>query len=94
MGATVEQLQQTPEIGPVLAESVRSWMDEPRNRELLERLRVAVSHGGAGIAADGGAGSRRAGGASTYVITGTPMAMTRDQAEAALKGLGQKSPVR
>ena len=30
-GAPVEQLEQTAEIGPVLAESVRSWFDEPRN---------------------------------------------------------------
>ena len=29
------------EIGPVLAESVRSWFDEPRNRELVARLREA-----------------------------------------------------
>ena len=39
--ATVEQLQDTPEIGPVLAESVRSWLDEPRNRQLIDRLRAA-----------------------------------------------------
>ena len=28
------------EIGPVLAASVRTWFDEPRNRELIERLRA------------------------------------------------------
>ena len=39
--ASLEQLQSTNEIGPVLAESVRSWLDEPRNRELLDRLRAA-----------------------------------------------------
>ena len=39
--ATIEQLQETPEIGPVLAESVRSWLDEPRNRQLIDRLRAA-----------------------------------------------------
>ena len=41
VGATIEQLQETPEIGPVLAESVRSWLDEPRNRQLIDRLRAA-----------------------------------------------------
>ncbi|HVG70204.1 MAG TPA: NAD-dependent DNA ligase LigA [Vicinamibacterales bacterium] len=90
VGATVEQLQHTPEIGPVLAESVRSWMDEPRNRELLERLRVAgvrmeVPESQRTAAPAAGALAGR-----TYVITGTLTAMTRDQAEASLKGLGAK----
>src|SRR5204863_8223578 len=40
-GATIEQLQETQEIGPVLAESVRSWLGEPRNRQLIDRLRAA-----------------------------------------------------
>ena len=35
VAASLEQLQATHEIGPVLAESLRSWLDEPRNRELL-----------------------------------------------------------
>ena len=41
--ASVEQLQATPEIGPVLAEAVRSWFDEPRNQRLLDRLGAAPS---------------------------------------------------
>ncbi len=88
--ASIEQLQQTPEIGPVLAESIRSWMDEPRNRELLDRLRAAgvrmeVPESERTAAPATGALSGR-----TYVITGTLTAMTRDQAEAALKRLGAK----
>jgi DNA ligase (NAD+) len=39
--ASNDELQATPEVGPVLAESVRSWFDEPRNQLLLERLRAA-----------------------------------------------------
>ena len=88
--ATIDELQQTPEIGPVLAESVRSWMDEPRNRQLLERLRAAgvrmeVPEPERTASPAAGALSGR-----TYVITGTLTAMTRDQAEAALKRLGAK----
>ena len=30
VNASLEQLQATHEIGPVLAESLRSWLDEPR----------------------------------------------------------------
>ena len=90
VAASIEQLQQTPEIGPVLAESIRSWMDEPRNRELLDRLRAA------GVRMDVPESERTAAPATgalsgrTYVITGTLTAMTRDQAEAALKRLGAK----
>ena len=36
--ASLEELQQVPEIGPVLAASVRSWFDESRNTEVLESL--------------------------------------------------------
>ena len=40
-GASVEALQQTPEIGPVLAASVREWFDEPRNQRAARRLQAA-----------------------------------------------------
>ena len=90
--ASVEQLQETHEIGPVLAESVRSWLDEPRNRELVERLR------GAGVRMEVPESERTAVAAAaegrltgkTYVITGTLASMPREQAEAALKRLGAK----
>ena len=39
--ATLEQLEQVREIGPVLAASVRSFFDSPRNRELIEGFRKA-----------------------------------------------------
>jgi DNA ligase (NAD+) len=87
--ATVEQLQQTHEIGPVLAASVRSWLDEPRNRQLLDRLRAA------GVRMEVPQSERRSAtpgplSGRTYVITGTLTSMTRDEAEAALTHLGAK----
>ena len=90
VGASIEQLQQTQEIGPVLAESVRTWLDEPRNRELLTRLhaagvRMEVPESERKPAAVVGTLAGR-----TYVITGTLAAMTREEAEAALKRLGAK----
>ena len=69
--ATVEQLQSTPEIGPVLAASVRGWWDEPRNRRLLARLAAA------GVRMESSAEERAATVAPgplvgrTYVLTGT-----------------------
>ena len=89
-GATIEQLQDTPEIGPVLAASVRSWLDEPRNRELIERLRAAglnmeIPPEERALAAVPGPLKGK-----TYVITGTLSSMTREAATAALERLGAK----
>jgi DNA ligase (NAD+) len=90
IAASTEQLQSTREIGPVLAESVRSWFDEPRNRALIERLRAA----GVRMAVpEAERAARTAPGpltGRTYVITGTLDAMSRDQATGALERLGAK----
>jgi DNA ligase (NAD+) len=88
--ATTEQLQETNEIGPVLAASLRSWLDEPRNRELVERLRSA------GVRMEVPPEARVARDAEgplkgkTYVLTGTLASMTREQATAAIERLGGK----
>ena len=37
--ATEEELQQAEEVGPKVAQSIRRFFDEERNRELVERLR-------------------------------------------------------
>jgi DNA ligase (NAD+) len=88
--ATRDELQNTSEIGPVLAESVRSWFDEPRNWQLVERLRAA------GVRMELPESERIAApetarlSGKTYVITGTLSGMTREEAEAALTRLGAK----
>ena len=87
--ASLEALQSTNEIGPVLAESARSWLDEPRNRELVSRLRTA------GVRMEVPESERVSAGPGpltgrTYVITGTLSSMTREEATAALERLGAK----
>jgi len=87
--ASLEALQSTNEIGPVLAESARSWLDEPRNRELVSRLRAA------GVRMEVPESERVSAGPGpltgrTYVITGTLTSMTREEASAALERLGAK----
>jgi DNA ligase (NAD+) len=88
--ASLEALQATSEIGPVLAASARSWLDEPRNRELVSRLRAAgvrmeVPESQRGHAAGPGPLAGR-----TYVITGTLASMSRGEATAAIERLGGK----
>jgi DNA ligase (NAD+) len=88
--AALGQLEQTHEIGPVLAESVRSWFDEPVNRQLIDRL------GQADVRLEATAAERARALATgpltgkTYVLTGTLTSMTREDATAAIERLGGK----
>src|SRR5690606_13794197 len=41
LDAPLEALQRIPDVGPVVAASVRSFADEPRNRNLVGKLAAA-----------------------------------------------------
>lgn len=86
--ATLEQLESVREIGPVLAASVRSYFDEPRNRELIAGFRAA------GLKLIGEPKRAPAGPqpltGKTYVITGELSGMSREDAQARLEALGAK----
>jgi DNA ligase (NAD+) len=89
MAASVEDLQAVPDVGPVVAASIRSFFDEPRNRTLVERLREAGVSLGAPAAREGApqpAARPLAG--QTFVLTGTLEAMSREEAQAAIERLG------
>jgi DNA ligase (NAD+) len=88
--ATLQQLQQTSEIGPVLAESVRSWFDEPRNRQLIDRLRDASVNMEVPLEQRIAAEIPGTLTGRTYVITGTLQSMSREDATSALERLGAK----
>jgi DNA ligase (NAD+) len=82
-----ETLEAVPEIGPVVADSIRSFADEPHNRALIERLAAA----GVSMTTALPEPSRIAAGplaGRTFVITGTLAAMTRDEAAEKLTNLG------
>ncbi len=86
--ASLEQLQAVKEIGPVVAASVREYFDEPRNRQLVARLREAgVKTVGAKAPAGPGGGALSG---KTIVLTGTLGSMSRDEAGAAIEALGGK----
>jgi DNA ligase (NAD+) len=86
--ASLEELQQVREVGPVLAASVRSWFDEPANRALIDGFRKA------GLKLIGERKVAPAGpqplAGKTYVITGEVTGMSRDEAQEKLQGLGAK----
>jgi len=76
-----------PEIGPVVADSVRAFADEPHNRALIERLAAA----GVSMETTLPEPSKETAGplsGRTFVITGTLSGMTREEAAAKLTNLG------
>ena len=87
LSAPIEALQTTPEIGPVVGASVRTFADEPRNRQLIAKLTAA----GVNMAAQGpDLGELPPGplAGKVFVLTGTLESMSRDEAAAAIERLG------
>ena len=89
MEAGVEQLLGVRDVGPVVAQSIRTFFDQPHNREVVGQLRAAGiawdEHDGAPIdtAAKPLAGK-------TFVLTGTLPTLTRDDAKARIESAGGK----
>jgi DNA ligase (NAD+) len=86
VAAPVERLQETREIGPVLAASVRAWLDEPRNVELVERLRRAGVNMTSTLTPEASTDGPLSG--KTFVLTGTLEGLTREEATARIEALG------
>jgi len=83
--ATVEELDDVPEIGLTVAESVRDWFDDPGNLELCQRLEAAGVRTKIEKSSEP-ANETLAG--KLFVLTGTLAAFTRDEARAALESRG------
>ena len=85
--ADVETLQQADEVGPKVAESIHEFFREPRNRELVERLRAV------GLKFDHPKKERKAAGpfeGMTFVLTGSLASLTREQAAEQIEAAGGK----
>jgi DNA ligase (NAD+) len=88
MAAEEEELQQVPDVGPVVAQSIAQFFAEPHNREVIERLRTAGVHWEEGERAPRAMVSAISG--KTFVLTGTLPNLTRDEAKEKIEGLGGK----
>ena len=86
MQADVETLQQAEEVGPKVAQSIHEFFREPRNIELVERLRDAR------LKFDHPKKVKKAGPFEglTFVLTGTLSSMTREQATERIEAGGGK----
>jgi DNA ligase (NAD+) len=84
--ASIAEIEEVPDVGPVVAAHVRDFFDEPRNRKVIERLleagiewpAVSVRRAPGGGPLDG----------ETLVVTGALESMTRDQAREAARSAG------
>ena len=83
--ATVEQLDDVPEIGLTVAESVHDWFDDEGNLELCKRLEAA------GVRTKVEKSSQLTDetfAGKVFVLTGTLASYTRDEARAAIESRG------
>lgn len=86
---SVDELQAVPDVGGVVARSVRAFLDEPANVVLLDDL-AAAGVRMADETVPGTARIHRPLAGKTFVLTGTLPAMTREEASDAIVGLGGK----
>jgi len=87
MDASEEQLLEVPDVGPVVAQSIHTFFQQPHNREVVEQLRAC------GVTWEEGEPAERAPkplAGKTVVLTGTLPTLTRDEAKDRLEAAGAK----
>ena len=87
MDATEEQLLEVSDVGPIVAQSIRTFFDQPHNREVVEQLRAC------GVTWPEGQPAVRAPqplSGKTFVITGTLPTLSRDGAKDRVEAAGGK----
>ena len=86
--APVEMLEAVPDVGAVVARSIRTFFDEPRNGAVIDRLARA----GVRMEDEGPAGAQALGSLAgqTFVLTGSLPTMSREEATEAITRLGGK----
>ena len=90
LDATEEQLLTVSDVGPIVAKSLRTFFDQPHNREVVEQLRACgVTWQESEVGEPAAATSKPLTG-KTFVITGTLPTLSRDQAKDMLEAAGAK----
>ena len=87
MDATEEQLLSVSDVGPIVAKSIRTFFDQPHNREVVEQLRAC------GVTWEEGepaAVARKPLSGKTFAITGTLPRLSRDEAKDLVEAAGGK----
>jgi DNA ligase (NAD+) len=85
MDATAEDLLMVHDVGPVVADSITGFMQEPHNREVIEQLLAS----GMVLSVEEKKVSAAVAG-KTFVLTGTLPTLSRDEAKERLERAGAK----
>ncbi|MFZ4286462.1 NAD-dependent DNA ligase LigA [Variovorax sp. HJSM1_2] len=87
MDASVEQLLEVNDVGPIVAQALRTFFDQAHNREVVQQLRAC------GVTWEEGAPAAQAPkplAGKTFVLTGTFPTLSREQAKETLEAAGAK----
>jgi DNA ligase (NAD+) len=84
--ATADQIQQVPDVGPVVALHLKDFFGEPHNRKVIRALRAAGVNWPEGAPVASSGDGPLAG--EVIVITGSLDSMSRDQARTAARAAG------
>ena len=87
MNAAEPQLLDVADVGPIVAKSIRTFFDQPHNREVVEQLRACGLTWTEGPSA---AVTPQPLSGKTFVITGTLPTLSRDEAKDLLEAAGAK----
>jgi DNA ligase (NAD+) len=89
MAASVEQMMEIPDVGPIASASVHAFFNQPHHREVVEQLIAAGVHWPAleGTASE----AYRPLLGKTLVITGTLPTLSRDEARDMIEAAGGKA---
>jgi len=83
--ATVDELQQVPDIGEVMAASIRDFFANPRNQAVIAKLKATGLNPQCGITAPAATGPFTG---KTVVVTGTLEKFSREEAQETLRRAG------
>jgi DNA ligase (NAD+) len=88
MASSVERLLEVADVGPIVAQSIRTFFDESHNRAVVAQLRASgidwPEHAGEADAAPQPLAGK------TFVLTGSLPSLTRDAAKEMLEAAGAK----
>lgn len=88
MEASLEALLEVPDVGPIVAHSIRGFFDQAHHREIVEQLRAAGVQWSEGQGVHGDTPRPLAG--LTVVLTGTLPTLSRDEARELIEAAGAK----
>jgi DNA ligase (NAD+) len=87
MQASSTDLQQVPDVGPIVAEHIVAFFQQPHNREIIQRLEKIGIHW---PTTEPVSATSQPFAGQTFVLTGSLIGLTRNEAKARLEILGAK----